>query len=160
MKALIPSCSPLPASPIQRPAIPMTATPGMPSSSTENGTRSTAPGTTHPTTSMATLTSATCTSVSPMNSWQSRTRDMPKSTLPTGTPPARRASKITTLFTTARPTNGLPSTPIASSNTSTQRRISSLSTPTTSPSRPVSVAYRTESSPIRWNRENGKRTAP
>lgn len=42
----------------------------MPSSSTENGTRSTAPGTTHPTTSIATLTSATCTSVSPMISWQ------------------------------------------------------------------------------------------
>ena len=42
----------------------------MPSSSTENGTRSTAPGTTHPTTSIATLTSATRTSVSPMISWQ------------------------------------------------------------------------------------------
>ena len=42
----------------------------MPSSSTENGPRSTAPGTTHPTTSIATLTSATCTSVSPMISWQ------------------------------------------------------------------------------------------
>lgn len=66
-----------------------------------------------------------------------------------GYAPARRALKTTTSFTTARPMNGLPSTPIASSSTSTQRRISSLSTPTTSPSRPASVAYRTESSPLR-----------
>lgn len=68
-----------------------------------------------------------------------------KSTPPTITLPAQRASKTITSSKTARPTSGLPPTPSASSNTWMQRRPVFPSMPTTAASHLASRGYKTRS---------------